>query len=47
MVEKIADKEIVEIRKLLKAKDIIVGTTRTLENLKLGKIKKKKQGGRI
>jgi len=40
MVEKIADKEIVEIRKLLKAKDIIVGTTRTLENLKLGKIKK-------
>lgn len=40
MVEKVADKEIVEIRKLLKGKDIIIGSEKTLKNLKLGKISK-------
>ncbi len=34
------DKNISEIRKLLKEKNIIIGTDRTLKNLKLGKIKK-------
>lgn len=34
------DKDIIEIRKLLKEKKIIIGTDRTLKNLKLGKIKK-------
>ena len=38
MVE--VDKEISEIRKLLKAKGIVIGTERTLKNLKLGKVKK-------
>ena len=33
------DKDISEIRKLLKQKNIIIGTDRTLKNLKLGKIK--------
>jgi len=34
------DKNIAEIRKLLKQKNIIIGAGRTLKNLKLGKIKK-------
>lgn len=38
MVE--ADKDISEIRKILKQKNIVIGTERTLKNLKLGKIKK-------
>ncbi len=33
------DKDISEIRKLVKQKSIIIGTDRTLKNLKLGKIK--------
>lgn len=37
MVE--AEKDISEIKKLLKQKNIIIGTERTLKNLKLGKIK--------
>jgi len=40
MAKQTADKEIIEIRKLLKGKNIIIGTQRTLKNLKLGKIKK-------
>lgn len=40
MAIKTTDKEIVEIRKLVKGKEIIIGTDRTLKNLKLGKIKK-------
>lgn len=40
MAEKIVDKEIAEIKKLLKAKNIIIGTERTLKGLKLGKISK-------
>ncbi|HZX44412.1 MAG TPA: ribosomal L7Ae/L30e/S12e/Gadd45 family protein [Candidatus Nanoarchaeia archaeon] len=38
MVE--SDKEMGEIRKLLKSKSMIIGTDRTLKQLKLGKIKK-------
>ena len=34
------DKDISEIRKLLKEKKIILGSQRTVKNLKLGKIKK-------
>ena len=34
------DKNITEIRKLIKGKKIIIGTDRTLKNLKLGKINK-------
>lgn len=34
-----ADKNIDEIRKLLKQKKVIIGTERTLNSLKLGKIK--------
>jgi large subunit ribosomal protein L30e len=34
------DKDISEIRKLLKSKGIIIGTDKALTNLKLGKIKK-------
>jgi len=34
------DQDISEIRKLLKEKKMIIGTQRTLKNLKLGKIKK-------
>jgi len=40
MAEKVADKEIVAIRKLLKGKGIIIGSEKTLKNLKLGKISK-------
>jgi len=40
MVEKVADKNIAEIRKLLKSKGIVIGTGRTLKNLKLGKVGK-------
>lgn len=35
-----ADKQISEIRKLIKGKKIIIGAERTLKNLKLGKIDK-------
>ncbi len=35
-----SDKNIAEIRKLLKQKNIIIGTEKTLKNLKLGKISK-------
>ncbi len=40
MVEKVVDKNIAEIRKLLKNKGTIIGSERTLKNLKLGKVKK-------
>lgn len=40
MTEKVADKEIAEIRKLLKGKGVTVGTKRALKNLKLGKVKR-------
>lgn len=40
MAVKAGDKNITEIRKLLKSKGILVGTERTLKNLKLGRIKK-------
>ena len=39
MVKGKTDKNISEIRKLVKQKNIIIGTDRTLKNLKLGKIK--------
>ena len=35
MAEKIVDKDIAEIRKLLKGNKMIVGTERTLKNLKI------------
>ena len=38
MAEQIADKNIVEIRKLLKGKNTLIGADETLKNLKLGKI---------
>lgn len=34
-----ADKQIAEIRKLLKGKNIIIGTEKTIKSLKLGKTK--------
>ncbi|MEA2037140.1 MAG: ribosomal L7Ae/L30e/S12e/Gadd45 family protein [Nanoarchaeota archaeon] len=40
MVEKGSDKNITELRKLLKGKGAIIGTERTLKNLKLNKISK-------
>jgi len=40
MAEKISDKEIDEIRKLFKGKNIIVGAKRTLKLLRTDKIKK-------
>ena len=38
MVEKVTDKNVAEIRKLLGGKSVIIGSERTLKNLKLGKI---------
>jgi len=38
MAEKIIDKNIAEIRKFLKSKNVIIGSERTLRNLKLGKV---------
>ncbi|MBU0629128.1 MAG: ribosomal L7Ae/L30e/S12e/Gadd45 family protein [Nanoarchaeota archaeon] len=38
MAEQIADKNIVEIRKLLKGKNALIGADETLKNLKLGRI---------
>ena len=38
MAEKAVDKNIVELRKLLKGKGLIIGSERTLKNLRLGKI---------
>jgi len=40
MAEKEVDKQIAEIRTLLKGKKLIIGTDKTLKNLKLGKIKR-------
>lgn len=40
MAEKVVDKDIVDIHKLLKGKNIVIGTEKTLKNLKLGKISK-------
>ncbi|MBW2975781.1 ribosomal L7Ae/L30e/S12e/Gadd45 family protein [Candidatus Woesearchaeota archaeon] len=40
MAEKSKDKDINEIRKLLKGKKIIVGADRTMKSLKQGKVKK-------
>jgi large subunit ribosomal protein L30e len=40
MAEKATDKNIVEIKKLLKAKGITIGTEKALKGLKLGKISK-------
>ena len=38
MAEQVADKNIVEIRKLLKGKNTIIGAELTLKSLKLGKV---------
>ena len=40
MPKALADKTITEIKKLLKDKKLIIGTSRTIKNLKLGKISK-------
>ena len=40
MAEKITDKDITAIRKLIKEKSAIIGMDETLKNLKLGKINK-------
>ncbi len=40
MIEKAVDKDVAEIRKLLKSKSFIIGSERTLKNLKLGKVSK-------
>lgn len=40
MVVGAVDKDVAEIRKLLKSKSLIIGSERTLKNLKLGKVSK-------